>query len=52
MRKKEKEISDDEIQVIGGKKRIKADKSMIAIYIFLFGALFSICALETVVLSV
>ena len=45
MRKKEKEISDDEIQVIGGKKRIKADKSMIAIYIFLFGALFSICAL-------
>lgn len=44
MRKKEKEISDDEIQVIGGKKK-KPDILMIAIYIFIIGAFILICYL-------
>ena len=42
---KEREISDDEIQVIGGKRKTKPDKWMIVIYVFIIAAVIGICAL-------
>lgn len=45
MKKRVREISDDEIQVIGGKKKTKPNKTKIAICISVVAAVMLICAL-------